>query len=210
MAEGAQNVMRITIHPLLLVMLLTVALTNDIATYCLLLISLVFHELGHLLAAKWVNVRVSSCILMPYGGEITFINNYAITAKQWLIIALGGPIASVIGIVIASFLPELLAHPLTYYQSILLLINCLPFWPLDGGRIICYGLLTLMPNSKIYNYILICSLYFFILVFLVACFLWQQVVVALLSIFLFLQVYKEWRLRKYRAAYQKIVLNRLT
>lgn len=209
MVEGDLNGMRITIHPLLLMMLLFVVLTKDLAAYSLLLLSLLFHECGHLLAAKCTAVQVKACVLLPYGGEIVFNNHYAITAKQGLIIALGGPVASIVGLLVATLLPEPLGQPLIFYQGVLLLVNCLPFWPLDGGRIIGYLLLVFMPDVKIYEVVLLYSGFFFLVILLASLFI-QQYAVAVLSIFLSIQVYKEWRLRKYRAAYQKIVLNRLT
>ncbi|MER2106349.1 MAG: site-2 protease family protein [Solibacillus sp.] len=202
--------MRMTIQPLFLVMLLCIALSGHVATYSLILLSLLFHEFGHLAAAKCAGVRVRSCEIMPYGGEITFMNEYELTSKQSLIVALGGPVASLVGILIAFFLPEPIAKPLIHYQSIILFVNCLPFWPLDGGRIFYYTMLVLKPNLKIYASFLSLSLCFFTIIFLLALFLFEQYVLALLSVFLLIQVVKEWRLRKYRAAYEKIVLNRLT
>lgn len=202
--------MRITIQPLFLVMLLGVALSGHIATYSFILLSLLFHEFGHLVAAKCAKVRVRRCELMPYGGEITFMNEYELTSKQSLIVALGGPVASTVGILIALLLPEPFAKPLIHYQSIVLMMNCLPFWPLDGGRIFYYLMRVLKPNLKIYASFLSLSLCFFTIIFLGAFFLFEQYVLALLSFFLLIQVVKEWRLRKYRAAYEKIVLNRLT
>lgn len=202
--------MRITIQPLFLVMLLCVALSGHIATYSLIMLSLFFHEFGHLVAARCVGVRIRNCEIMPYGGEITFINEFERTKKQSLIVSVGGPIASLLGIILASFLPEPIASPLIYYQSILLVVNCLPLWPLDGGRIVYYSLLAIKPGLNVYAHLLSLSLCFFTIIFLLAFFLFKQYVLALLSGFLLIQVMKEWRLRKYRLAFEKIVLNRLT
>lgn len=210
MAKGVPSLMRITIQPLFLVMLAGVVLSGQVATYSLIMLSLLFHELGHLIAAKCVGVLVRRCELMPYGGEITFVNEYELTKTQLLIVSLGGPIASLVGIGITYFLPDPFAGALFFYQSILLFVNCLPLWPLDGGRIFYYALQIRKPSPKIYEYVLAFSVCIFSLVFFVAIFLFEQYILAVLSIFLLSQLIKEWRLRKYRAAYEKIVLNRLT
>ena len=41
-----------------------------IALYAIVFGSLLFHELGHLLAAKLVGAKMQSCTILPYGGEI--------------------------------------------------------------------------------------------------------------------------------------------
>lgn len=202
--------MRITVHPLFLVVLMTVALSGHIAMYSCMMLSLFVHELGHLVAATYVGARVRRCELMPYGGEITFENEYRLTSKQRLIVALGGPIATVLGMLITFALPDVIAKPLLFYQSILLIVNCLPFWPLDGGRIVYYSLLGVKHGFNAYVQLLWLSYCFFTIMLLLALLLFEQYVVALFSLFLLLQVAKEWRFRKYRAAFEKNVLKRLT
>lgn len=202
--------MRLTVHPLLLVVLLGVAFTGNVAMYSLILISLVFHECGHLVAAKSVGAHVERCTIMPYGGEIIVKNEYQLNEVQLLVIALGGPLASLVGIVLASFLPAALAQPLMDYQLILLAVNSIPIWPLDGGKVVCYTMLIFFPKVKIYETFLSLSLCFLTIIILIALWYLDTVFILLLSLFLWWQVFKEWRIRKYRSAFQKHVLNRLT
>ncbi|WP_235616025.1 site-2 protease family protein [Metasolibacillus sp. FSL H7-0170] len=201
--------LRITIHPLLLLVLLMMVFTGNIALYSIILCSLIVHEMGHLLAAKAVNLQLKSCVIMPYGGEIKLRQEG--TYLQRLIIALGGPCATLIGMASCMLLPPLLAAPFFKVQFYLLCLNLLPFLPLDGGKIICYLLLTLFPKAKIYELFLSLSLCFFTIIAILAfIMLPKSIPVLLLSILLWINLVGEWKYRKYRIAYEKIVLNRLT
>ncbi|MEC1178344.1 peptidase [Metasolibacillus meyeri] len=201
--------LRITIHPLLLVVLLTMVFTGNIALYSIILCSLIIHEVGHLLAAKAVGLQLKSCVIMPYGGEIKLQQEG--TYLQKLIIAFGGPCATLIGMASCIWLPPLLAEPFLKAQFYLLCLNLLPFLPLDGGKIICYTLLTLFPRAKIYEVFLSLSLCFFTIIAVVAFILLpKSIPILLLSILLWMNVLGEWKYRKYHIAYEKIVLNRLT
>ncbi len=201
---------RITIHPLLLVVLFSMILTGNIALYSVILCALLLHELGHLLAARLVRVQVKSCVIMPYGGEIE-LGKQEITYAQLLFIALGGPLVTLLGMVSSMFLPPLIGTLFYQVQFYLLCINLLPILPLDGGKILCYSLLTFFPKTKIYERFLSLSLCLLtILVIVTLLMLPQSIFVAMFSLFLWSKVIGEWRYRKYRSAYEKLVLNRLT
>src|SRR4051794_39864267 len=108
MAKATRNMIRITIHPVFLMLLLFIALTGNIALYSMIISALLLHEFGHLVAAKCVGAQVVKCVIMPYGGEITLKNEHQLQPEKLLLIALGGPLATVLGILIAYFLPPLL------------------------------------------------------------------------------------------------------
>lgn len=201
---------RITIHPLLLVVLFSMIFTGNIALYSIILCSLLLHELGHLLAARIVRVQVKSCVIMPYGGEIE-LGKQEITHAQLFVIALGGPLITLFGMVGSELLPPLIGTLFYQVQFYLLCVNLLPLLPLDGGKIICYGLLTLFPKTKVYELFLSLSLGLLtILVLVTLLMLPQSIFVAMFGLFLWTKVLGEWRYRKYRSAYEKLVLNRLT
>ncbi|MCT6923108.1 site-2 protease family protein [Metasolibacillus sp.] len=201
--------LRMTIHPLLLFVLLMMVLTGNIALYSIILSSLIIHEIGHLLAAKMMDVPVKSCVIMPYGGEIKLQQEG--TYWQRLIIAVGGPLATLLGMASSILLPPLLAEPFFQVQFYLLCLNLLPFLPLDGGKIICYTLLTFFPKAKIYEWFLALSLCAFtIVVFVTLWLLPQSLPVLVVSLLLWGNIIGEWKYRKYHIAYEKFVLNRLT
>lgn len=148
--------MRMTIHPLFLPVLFSMVLYGNISYYALILSSLIIHEVGHILAAIFCKVKVERCVIMPYGGEIELKGGVSITPKKQFFIALGGPIATLCCIAVTPFLDPLVAEPLLKIQLILLAINIVPIWPLDGGRIIMSLILLLLHafewSNSIYYY----------------------------------------------------------
>ncbi len=204
-------VTRMVIHPLFLPLLFGMVLYGDVAYYAMILTSLVVHELGHLMAAKLVKVKVERCVIMPYGGEIELAGGASISPKKQLIIALGGPIATLCCIMVTPFLDQLFSEPFLKIQLILLLINLVPIWPLDGGRIVFSFILIFSKKTRRYEQFLLISLLAILLVVIITfIFLPKSLTIFVLSIFLFIKIVQEWRYRKYRLAFEKHVLKRLT
>ncbi|MGE7688024.1 stage IV sporulation protein FB [Lysinibacillus sp. NPDC097214] len=203
--------MKIKLHLLCIPLVFLMIFTGQIAYYAIILSSLLWHEAGHMLMAMLCGVNVKSCIITPYGGEIEFENPAVVPATSLLWIALGGPIATLLGIGLAFFMPELLATKLINVQLVLLVINVLPIIPLDGGRIFLACLFLLYPNVRAFEYYYWFSLIIaFILFVITLCYLPQSIFIAILCLFIWLQALKEWNYRKYRLAFEKYVMNRLT
>ena len=203
--------MKITIHPLFLLLLLSIILYGDIAIYSVIIVSLLFHELGHFIAAKIVGAHITQCKIVPYGGEMTIKDEMSLSYNQLIIIALGGPIATCIGIFISAFLPPMLSERLIEVQLFILAINLIPIWPLDGGRIFCYSLLKWRPFSKIFEFYLTASFYLLTVIIIVLLYLLpQSLSLTIIGLFLWTKVIGDWKFRKYRSAFEKIVMNRLT
>ncbi|MFJ7980957.1 stage IV sporulation protein FB [Lysinibacillus xylanilyticus] len=203
--------MKIKLHLLCIPLVFLMIFTGQIAYYAIILSSLLWHEAGHLLTAMLCGVKVKSCVITPYGGEIEFENPAVVPATSLLWIALGGPIATILGIGLAFFMPELLATKLINVQLVLLAINVLPIIPLDGGRIFLACLFLFYPSVRALEYYYWLSLIIAFILFLITlCYLPQSIFLAILCLFIWLQVLKEWNYRKYRLAFEKYVMNRLT
>ncbi|MFJ8512580.1 zinc metalloprotease [Lysinibacillus xylanilyticus] len=203
--------MKIKLHLLCIPLVFLMIFTGQIAYYAIILSSLLWHEAGHLLMAMLCGVKVKSCVITPYGGEIEFENPAVVPATSLLWIALGGPIATILGIGLAFFMPELLATKLINVQLVLLAINVLPIIPLDGGRIFLACLFLFYPSVRALEYYYWLSLIIAFILFLITlCYLPQSIFLAILCLFIWLQVFKEWNYRKYRLAFEKYVMNRLT
>lgn len=203
--------MKIKLHLLCIPLVFLMIFTGQIAYYVIILSSLLWHEAGHLLMAMLCGVSVKSCVITPYGGEIEFENPAAVPATSLLWIALGGPIATILGIGLAFFMPELLATKLINVQLVLLAINVIPIIPLDGGRIFLACLFLFNPSVRAFEYYYWLSLIIaFILFMITLCYLPQSIFIAILCLFIWLQVLKEWNYRKYRLAFEKYVMKRLT
>ncbi|MGJ4849481.1 site-2 protease family protein [Bacillota bacterium Meth-B3] len=140
--------LRVRVHPALPVMLALAALAEGIAEVGALMTALVLHELGHVLLARALGVRVAELELMPFGGAARLENAWALRAGQMALVALAGPAASALcmgaalGAVNLNWLMPEAAAPFVRANAGLLLFNMLPALPLDGGRVLC-GLLGL-------------------------------------------------------------------
>lgn len=199
------------LHPTLLPLIIWLIITGQFANYALLFISLGLHEFGHLLVAYLLGVKVKSCVIMPYGGEILYATKWKITKKQQFMIALAGPIFTLFVFCITFFLPQSLSEPLQTIQILLLLINLLPIWPLDGGRcveIIWSGKNSLLTTKASFLRLsMICC----IICFSLAIFYFPQSIYFMLIIILLLyQNIQAYRYQKYEQAFENIALNRLT
>ena len=203
--------MKYSIHPAFLLLLMAIALYGNIALYSVIIISLVVHELGHFVAAKLVGVKVETCRILPYGGEMTLRNEMQLSYRQLITVALGGPVATLVGLMLSLLLPTLLKELFIEVQLFILLINLFPLWPLDGGRIVCFTLLQHFSHVKLFEYYVSTSFYLLSAIIIVLLYLLpQSLSLAVVSIFLWSKVIGDWRIRKYRSAFEKHVMNRLT
>lgn len=202
---------RFRIHPLLLLLLFSIFAYGNMALYAAILGSLLVHEAGHLAIAYFFQVRVKSVVLLPYGAEIVFAEGEQLSAQNLLLIALGGPLATACLALVALLLPSLYGEMLLHIQLYLFFFNMLPIWSLDGGRIVYALILLFFPYKKVYEYFVLLSFVgTSILVVVALLLLPQSMSFAILSVFLWFQILKEWKYRKYRSAYEKYVLYRLT
>lgn len=203
--------MRMTIHPLFLPVLFSMVLYGNVSYYALILSSLIIHEIGHIIAAYLCKVKVERCVIMPYGGEIVLRGGVSISPRKQFIIAIGGPLATIGCIAVTPLLDPLVADPFLKIQLILLAINIIPIWPLDGGRMMLSLILIFHPRIRMIElYLTLSLLLITISVFITFILLPKTLFLLGLSLFLLLQIVNEWRYRKYRFAFEKHVMKRLT
>ena len=100
--------------------------------------SVVLHELGHALAARWYGIETAHITLYPFGG-VAAIKDIPKEPKAELVIALAGP--AVNGVLFAGLLPVYLATGLWWVGALAAinlamgLFNLIPAFPMDGGRV---------------------------------------------------------------------------
>lgn len=195
------NFRRIQLHPIMIPLIIYFIGTGQFAHYSILFFSLLFHEIGHLIAAKWTGLKVKRCIIMPYGGAIVIRNlRHAPKHHQW-VVAIAGPLATSLLFLCTQFFTFPGQEFFNQVQLSIFIINCLPILPLDGGQ----ALLALFP--KWYEWLLITSIFLSLIAILCIS---QQLHLVFLFAFISYQNLKSWQYRKYEAAFHDIIRKQLT
>lgn len=97
------------------------------------------HELGHLLAAKQVGLKVGAPVFIPFMGAFIALKEAPKDAWIEAWVGIGGPIMGAAGALLCHSLGEMLDVPLliaiAWSGYFLNLFNLTPIGTLDGGRI---------------------------------------------------------------------------
>lgn len=120
----------------------------------MLMLSLLIHECGHLLAARALHVRISRLRLTVFGAMARIDNPYSLSAPQLFTVSIAGPAANLLVILVAAamchwrLLNPFSGAELMQINLVLMLFNLLPALPLDGGRML-YALVTqILPRRR--------------------------------------------------------------
>ncbi|WP_432358404.1 metalloprotease [Sporosarcina sp. UB5] len=203
--------MKLRLHPILAPFFLVLMITGGLAFYSIVFISLLFHEAGHVVAAKMSGVKVRSCTIMPYGGELRIPNRYSYGKRQRVFVAIGGPIATSI----LLLLPILFNFPgdeqFLRIQLVILSLNLLPILPLDGGQAISATLETEEKKFEVRAAYLVFSIVVLIVASLLLILELPETVLFLaLALFLLFQNISAFKFRKYEQAYERLKRKQLT
>lgn len=203
--------MKFRLHPILLPLFLFLLVSGNVSTYTLIFVSLLIHELGHLIAAWATGMRVRSCTIMPYGGELVIPGRYTARRKTRIYVALGGPIATIILLILAMLIRFPGAELFIRIQVTLLALNLLPILPLDGGRVLSALLERKELEHKVRAMMLIFSIVICLFAIFVLSFSFPATIpYGLLALFLLIQNIAAFRFRKYEKAFINLKLKELT
>jgi stage IV sporulation protein FB len=173
--------------------------TRQIEIYWVIMVFAIIHECSHLLAGLILKMKVKNVTLMPVGLSIEF----ALTEKDYnkkvfksnmievkrIIVAIAGPIANLIVIVIMNFinLNNNITNTIIYSNFLILIFNLLPIYPLDGGRILKSALSLLVNKRNATIYInRISNVVLFLITFLFSILIYYLKNIALLFILVYL------------------------
>ena len=132
---------RLSIHPLFLLTGIWYSFTGQLPLFFISALVALQHECAHAFAAARLGYRLDKVVLMPYGavidGDLT-----GITFKDEIFVAVCGPLVNLATAALFVALwwvwPTLYAYTDTacYSSLFIALLNLLPSYPLDGGRIL--------------------------------------------------------------------------
>ncbi len=132
---------RLKFHPLFLSLGIWYALTGELFLFLLSALVALQHECAHAFAAAKLGYKLNAVVLMPYGAVIDG-DLKSISLKDEIFVAICGPLCNLATAIFFMalwwFAPS--TYPFTdlaFYSSLsIALINLLPCYPLDGGRIL--------------------------------------------------------------------------
>ena len=128
------------LHPLFVIVGLCYALKGELFLFLMSALVAVQHECAHAFAAAKLGYRLNAVVLMPYGAVIDG-DLSGISLKDEIFVAICGPLCNLFTALF--FIAIWWLHPTMYaftdtacYSSLAVaLVNLLPAYPLDGGRI---------------------------------------------------------------------------
>ena len=144
---------KFSIHPLFLLVGVWYSFTGELFLFLLSALVALQHECAHAFAAAKLGYKLNKIVLMPFGAVIDG-DLKGISVKDELSVALAGPFCNLLtaGFFAALwwFAPTTYAFTDTaYYSSLAIaLVNLLPAYPLDGGRVLKCVLENALSKSR--------------------------------------------------------------
>ena len=131
---------RVRVHPLFWLGGVWYAFTGELFLFFLSALVAVQHELAHAYAAAKLGYSLNRVVLMPFGAVIDG-DLKGISLKDEIFVAFCGPLCNLLTALFFAalwwFAPTMYAFTdVAFYSSLAIaLVNLLPAYPLDGGRI---------------------------------------------------------------------------
>ena len=141
------------LHPLFLAVGVWYAFTGELFLFLISTLVAVQHECAHAFAAAKLGYKLRTIVLMPFGAVIDG-DIRGISFKDELYVAFCGPLCNLLTAVFFValwwFMPTMYAFTDTaFYASLSIgIINLLPAYPLDGGRILQCSLACLFSKKE--------------------------------------------------------------
>lgn len=147
-----RGVKRFRVHPLFFAAGILSAFTGELLLFAAAVLAAVEHECAHAFAARRYGYSLDSIVLMPYGAVVSG-DLSGMTRREEIAVALAGPLANAATALLFAALwwifPE--TYPYTdaaaFVSLSLFLVNLLPAFPLDGGRIL-YAALSPLGSKR--------------------------------------------------------------
>lgn len=129
------------LHPLFLLVGVWYAITGELFLFLMSALVAVQHECAHAFASAKLGYKLNKIVLMPFGAVIDG-DLQGISLKDEIFVALCGPLCNLFTALFFGaiwwFAPTVYAFTDTaFYSSLsIALVNLIPAYPLDGGRIL--------------------------------------------------------------------------
>lgn len=193
--------MKIRIDLKILIFFAIFYFTNQLKIYLIIMFFCLLHELGHICMGIVLKMKLEKIEIMSCGLASAFqanfddfnikIGNTNLLELKKIIIALSGPIVSLILAIIFSYIkiPYITQQEAVYSNLLILFFNLIPLYPLDGGRII-KGILEILLDKEdvetIVDRISIVTLIILTVISSIAVYYFKNIAIFLICIFLWI------------------------
>lgn len=151
--------MRIRLKFQVFIILLMFLFNENSQIYSLMLLFIIIHEVAHIIAGVCLEFKIRQVKLNILGFNILLEKSQESKFDNF-IIAIAGPLSNFAIAIVTLCLPieNMLKIDIVYANILLMMINLLPIYPLDGGRILSeiiarkYDKLKVMTISEIVSY----------------------------------------------------------
>lgn len=131
----------IKINIFMLVMFIFYSLCGYFFETSIMVLSILIHEIFHSIAARKYGIKINEVEIFPFGGIAKFENIRTITPKEEIIICAIGPLSNLIIIILflslrVFYFDSYLIDYIIKVNKVIFIINVLPIFPLDGGKIV--------------------------------------------------------------------------
>ncbi len=152
---------RFLIQPLAFIYLLWLLLSDKSGIAAMSLLAAALHEVGHLLAAKWMHIPIRAMRFDLLGARIDIKGRILSYGEEWLL-CMSGPLASLVFSLLGSLFWShgKLAVVFSCASLLLGLLNLLPIQTFDGGRMLECALLSFTTPQKAGNIMRGCTFLF--------------------------------------------------
>ncbi len=201
--------LKITLHPIFLIVLFALIYFGGLGHVIAYLVALSLHEYSHIFVAKKLGYAMTNLNVLPYGASLS-TSAKTFSPSHEIAICLAGPGINLISMCVVVcvwwMFPSIFASTASFVQASasLALLNMLPIYPLDMGRVVAV-LVDNHKNKKFILKVLKLNSYIFTLICLML-FIWSLFTVInplflILAIFMFISSFDYNKQIYYNLAY---------
>lgn len=141
--------MKIKVDLKIFLIIILYILTKNIKVFAISFIFILLHELGHAITGVILGLKIKKININVFGLSIEFENYGKERLNNKIIIDMAGPAINIITFIIAVIFKH---EEIAYINILLAIINLLPIYPLDGGRIVKNLLLKSHNYKQVVGY----------------------------------------------------------
>lgn len=141
--------MKIKVDLKIFLIIILYILTKNIKVFAISFIFILLHELGHAITGIILGLKIKKININVFGLSIEFENYGKERLNNKIIIDMAGPAINIITFIIAVIFKH---EEIAYINILLAIINLLPIYPLDGGRIVKNLLLKSHNYKQVVGY----------------------------------------------------------